>query len=206
MIDGEYFCTNCKFQTCVVCKLNSRKNISKHLAFGSYTCPDCFSSNGKCLKCKKKFIPVPNQKYCSQTCRYPHCAFKKCEVPRPRGGVYAFDKMPEWFCRLHKCAKKNLQELDWHPSIYAYVHTCRNWIVIPAKKSPIFHVFHWKTYKSIGLIPCQKWNVFLRCDEVREDTEMHEWCSELYHTRRKMRYCPCHTHVYMIYIYIYIYI
>ena len=101
LVNGQYFCITCKFQTCVICK-KARQRIDKGNAFGSYTCPDCFSSNGKCLNCKKEFIPLPNQKYCSQTCRYPHCAFNKCTVPRPRGSVYGFDQMPVWFCKLHK--------------------------------------------------------------------------------------------------------
>ena len=54
MIDGQYFCTNCRFETCVVCKKNSRRYITKDRAFQSYTCPECFSSEGKCLNCGKK--------------------------------------------------------------------------------------------------------------------------------------------------------
>lgn len=102
LMDGQYFCTDCRYEKCIVCKVNQRRCLKPDRAFQSYTCPDCTGSGGNCLNCGKKISYAPNNKYCSNQCRWPPCAFKKCKAQRPESGQNSFDKVPVCYCKLHR--------------------------------------------------------------------------------------------------------
>ena len=76
----------------------------------SARCTECLDRVGeRCFKCsatrKRSAGAVQTQKgiyFCSDYCKFPPCAAKRCQAKRPKATKYTFDRMTEWFCEKHR--------------------------------------------------------------------------------------------------------
>ena len=68
-------------------------------------CDDHKPADALCMNCDAPFVKLGrSQKFCSEACTFPPCAFVGCSVPRPQRSGNELDNMPQWFCEDHKPA------------------------------------------------------------------------------------------------------
>ena len=117
----HYFCsTSCKsnsrasdLQLCSMCEVQKPlgqfrklKTHAKHAQIcitcespACYTCGKAYPAGAAAFKKNK----TNKHYYCSESCKFPPCAFAGCQKERPKSlpQKYNFFKMPVWYCWEH---------------------------------------------------------------------------------------------------------